>query len=48
MGTSAALLWQVLTGAHARLGFDALAHDGFRAMVLARIVEPTSKAAVMR
>jgi Transposase DDE domain len=48
LGTSAALLWQVLTGAYARLGFDVLADDGFRAMVLARIVEPTSKAQVVR
>ena len=48
LGTSAALLWQALTGAYARLGFDVLADDGFRAMVLARIVEPTSKAQVVR
>src|SRR5450631_3205334 len=48
LGTSAALLWQELTGAYARLGFDVLADDGFRAMVLARIVEPTSKAQVVR
>ena len=48
VGTSAALLWRVLTGAYARLGFDVLADDGFRAMVLARIVEPTSKAQVVR
>jgi hypothetical protein len=38
------LLWAVLTSAYARLGFDVLGDDGFRAMVLARIVEPTSKA----
>jgi len=48
VGTSAALLWQVLTDGYARLGFDVLADDGFRAMVLARIVEPTSKAQVVR
>jgi hypothetical protein len=47
-GTSADLLWAVLTGAYARLGFDVLGDDGFRAMVLARIVEPTSKAEVVR
>lgn len=38
----------VLTSAYARLGFDVLGDDGFRAMVLARIVEPTSKAEVVR
>ena len=46
--TSADLLWAVLTSAYARLGFDVLGDDGFRAMVLARIVEPTSKAEVVR
>jgi hypothetical protein len=48
VGTSADLLWTVLTSAYARLGFDVLGDDGFRAMVLARIVEPTSKAEVVR
>src|SRR6185437_6168934 len=38
----------VLTSAYAQLGFDVLGDDGFRAMVLARIVEPTSKAEVVR
>ena len=47
-GTSADLLWAVLTRAYAQLGFDVLGDDGFRAMVLARIVEPTSKAEVVR
>jgi hypothetical protein len=37
-----------LTSAYALLGFDVLGNDGFRAMVLARIVEPTSKAEVVR
>jgi hypothetical protein len=46
--TSADLLWAVLTSAYAQLGFDVLGDDGFRAMVLARIVEPTSKAEVVR
>jgi transposase len=48
VGTSSALLWQTLMNVYARLGFDVLADDGFRAMVLARIVEPTSKAAAVR
>jgi hypothetical protein len=47
-GTSADLLWVVLTSAYAGLGFDVPGDDGFRAMVLARIVEPTSKAEVVR
>jgi hypothetical protein len=46
--TSADLLWAVLTSAYTRLGFDVLGDDGFRAMVLARIVEPTSKVEVVR
>jgi hypothetical protein len=48
VGTSADLLWAVLTSAYAQLGFDVLGDEGFRAMVLARIVEPTSKAEVVR
>jgi hypothetical protein len=47
-GTSADLLWAVLTSAYARLGFDVPGDDGFRAMVLARIVEPASGAGVVR
>jgi hypothetical protein len=46
--TSADLLWAVLTSAYAQLGFDVLGDEGFRAMVLARIVEPASKAEVVR
>jgi len=48
VGTSASLLWTVLTSAYTRLGFDVLDDAGFAAMVLARIVEPTSKAEVVR
>ena len=44
ISSPAAHLWQVLTGAYARLGFDVLEDEGFRAMVLARLVEPASKA----
>jgi len=43
VATAALLLWQVLTDAYRRLGFDALADEAFRAMVLARIVEPTRR-----
>jgi hypothetical protein len=48
VGTSADLLWKVLASAYTRLGFDVLDDEGFRAMVLAWIVEPTSKAEVVR
>jgi hypothetical protein len=43
-----ALLWEVLTGAYARLGFDAIEDEAFAQLVLARIIEPTSKAASVR
>ena len=48
VATSSLLLWQVLTDAYSRLGFDVLGDEAFRAMVLARIVEPTSKADSLR
>ncbi|WP_146844085.1 IS1634 family transposase, partial [Cellulomonas composti] len=48
VGTSADLLWTVLASTYARLGFDVLDDEGFKAMVLARIIEPTSKAEVVR
>ena len=47
-GKCSALLWHVLTSAYARLGFDALGDEAFKALVLARIVEPTSKADSLR
>lgn len=47
-GKSSALLWQVLTGAYEHLGFDALGDESFQQLVLARIVEPTSKADSLR
>lgn len=43
-----ALLWQVLTDAYARLGFDVIADEAFTQLVLARIIEPTSKADSVR
>lgn len=46
--TSASLLWNVLIDAYSRLGFDALADEAFRAMVCARVIEPTSKADTVR
>jgi hypothetical protein len=47
-GKRCALLWQVLTGGYRELGFDAVGDDAFEQMVLARIVEPTSKADSLR
>jgi hypothetical protein len=42
------VLWQVLTDAYARLGFDVLGDEAFAQLVLARIIEPTSKADSLR
>lgn len=39
-----AVLWQVLSTAYQRLGFDAVDDAAFAQLVLARFVEPTSKA----
>jgi hypothetical protein len=47
-GKSSALLWHVLSGAYARLGFDALGDEAFKQLVLARVVEPVSKADSVR
>ncbi len=43
-----ALLWQVLTTVYERLGFDIVDDAAFAQLVLARIVEPTSKADSVR
>ena len=47
-GKRSALLWHVLTSVYARLGFDALDDAAFAQLVLARIIEPTSKADSLR
>jgi hypothetical protein len=47
-GKRSALLWRVLTSVSARLGFDVLDDDAFAQLVLARIIEPTSKADSVR
>ena len=47
-GKRSAVLWQVLSSVYDRLGFDALEDAAFRQLVLARIVEPTSKADSLR
>ena len=48
VSTSSRWLWQVLADAYDRLGFDVLGDDAFRALVLARLIEPTSKADTVR
>ncbi len=47
-GKSSALLWQVLEQAYHRLGFDVVGDESFKQLVLARIVEATSKADSLR
>jgi hypothetical protein len=47
-GKRSAVLWRVLTEAYTRLGFDTLEDDAFREVVLARVIEPTSKADSLR
>ena len=46
-GSASEVLREVLLEAYRRLGFDAVADEAFRALVLARIVEPTSKLAAV-
>ena len=48
-GSASRVLWQVLEDAYARLGFATAVEDEvFRKLVLARVVEPTSKADTIR
>jgi hypothetical protein len=47
-GKRSAVLWHVLTAVYARLGFDTIGDPAFEQLVLARIVEPTSKADSLR
>ena len=47
-GKRSAVLWRVLTEAYTWLGFDTLEDDAFREVVLARVIEPTSKADSLR
>src|ERR1700754_4154898 len=46
-GSASEVLWDVLPDAYRRLGFDAVDDEAFRVLVLARIVEPTSKLAAV-
>lgn len=43
-----AVLWRVLRTGYDRPGFDAVDDEAFAQLVLARIVEPTSKADSLR
>lgn len=47
-GTSSLILWEVLNGLYDDLGLERLGDDAFRALVLARVIEPTSKADTVR
>ena len=47
-GTSSLILWETLAGLYADLGLEGLGDDAFRALVLARVIEPTSKADTVR
>jgi DDE family transposase len=47
-GTASLILWEVLNGLYDELGLDRLGDDAFRALVLARVIEPTSKADTVR
>ncbi|MGD6981000.1 IS1634 family transposase, partial [Citricoccus zhacaiensis] len=40
-GTSSQLLWDTLGEAYGRLGFGGIGNEAFKALVLARLVEPT-------
>jgi hypothetical protein len=46
-GMASQVLWDVLEAAHLRLGFGAIPDEAFKALVLARIIEPTTKLAAI-
>jgi hypothetical protein len=46
--TYSAVLWNVLSDVYSSLGFDAVDDDIFKELVLARIIEPTSKLDTIR
>jgi hypothetical protein len=47
-GTASLIVWQALEGVYESLGFDALGDEAFKALVLGRIIEPTSKVDTLR
>lgn len=48
VGSQARVLWDVLEYAYREVGFDTVGTDTFKRLVLARIIEPTSKADTIR
>jgi len=48
MGTTSDVLWSTLRAAYARLGFGIVGDEVFEQVVLARLVEPTSKLDTIR
>ena len=48
VATASQVLWDVLSDAYRLLGFDAVDDEAFMKLVLARLVEPTSKADTIR
>ncbi len=48
VGSQARVLWDVLEHAYREVGFDSVGTDSFKRLVLARIIEPTSKADTIR
>ncbi len=46
--TASLMLWEALGRVYADLGFDAIGDEAFKQLVLARIIEPTSKADTVR
>ena len=48
MGSVSRLLWEVLERAYREVGFGQVGDEAFKQLVLARVVEPTSKAEVPR
>jgi hypothetical protein len=47
-GTASLVVWETLAAVYASLGFNQIADNAFKALVLARIIEPTSKADTVR
>jgi hypothetical protein len=47
-GTASLILWEVLAGSYDDLGLDRLGDETFRALVLARVIEPASKLDTVR
>jgi hypothetical protein len=46
--TASLVVWETLEAVYASLGFDQIGDNAFKALVLARIIEPTSKADTVR